>query len=126
MLPLHPPVLAFFERFCYSRKGFIELLQRDAREPETRYLQFSVQRPGDLIYIPQLLAHAVLNLDTGSPTILSGWDAATTTNQQIIIQILDEYTFGVCRGRWREIFRKKMFISFTRMGVFSSNRPSGK
>ena len=49
----------------------------------------------------------VLNVDTGSPTILFGWDAATTTNQQIIIQTLDEYTFGVRRGRWREVSRKK-------------------
>ena len=118
-----------FERCCHSRKGFIELLQRGLRERETRYLQFTVQCPGDFIYIPHLLAHAVLTvltLDTGSPTILSGWDAATTTNEQIITQTLDEYTFGARRGRWREIFREKRFISITRMGLFSSNRPSGK
>ena len=60
-----------------------------------------------MVYIPHLLAHAVLTLDTGSPTILSGWDAATTTNQQIINPTLDEYTFGVRRGKWREIFREK-------------------
>ena len=46
-------------------------------------------------------------MDTGSPTTLSGWDAAATTNQQIIIQILDEYTFGVRRAKWRENFREK-------------------
>ena len=65
-------------------------MQRGPRERESRYLQFTLQRPGDLIYIPHLLAHAVLILDTGSPTILSGWDAATTTNQPIILQTLDE------------------------------------
>ena len=58
-------------------------------------------------------------MDTGSPTILSGWDAATTTNQQIIIQTLDEYTFGVRRGKWREIFREKGLVAL-RKWVFSS------
>ena len=60
-----------------------------------------------MIYIPHLLAHAVITLGTGSPTILSGWDAATTRNQQIIIQTMDEYTFGVRHGKWLEIFHKK-------------------
>ena len=80
----------FFERCCHSPEGFEELMQRHPREGESRYLQFTLQRLGDLIYIPQLLAHALLTLDTGSPTNLSGWDAATTTNQQIIFQFLDE------------------------------------
>ena len=62
----------FFERCCHSPEGFIELLQRGPRERESRYLQFILQRPGDLIYIPHLLSNAVLTLDTGSPTILSG------------------------------------------------------
>ena len=96
----------FFERCCQSPEGFVELMQRGPRERESRFLQFTLQRPGDLISIPHLLAHAVLNLDTSSPTILSGWDAATTTNQQIILQTLDEYTVGVRRGKWREIFRE--------------------
>ena len=62
----------FFERCCHSPEGFIELMQRGSRERESRYLQFTFQRPGDLVCIPRLLAHAVLTLDTGSPTILSG------------------------------------------------------
>ena len=108
----------FFESCCHSPEGFIELMQRGPRELESRCLQFTLQRPGDLIYIPHLLARAVLTLDTGSPTILSGWDAATTTNQQIIIQTLDEYTFGVRRGKWREIFRKNVLVA-SREWVFS-------
>ena len=107
-----------FERCCQSPEGFIELMQRGPRERETRFLQFTLQRPGDLIYIPHLLAHAVLTLDTGSPTILSGRDPATTTNQQILYQTLDEYTFGVRRGKWLEIFRKKG-LSALRDWVFS-------
>ena len=83
-------------------------MQRGPRERESRYLQFTLQRPGDLNYIPHLLAQAVLTLDTGSPTILSGWDAATTRSHQIIIWTLDEYTFGVRRGKWLEIFREKV------------------
>ena len=93
-------------------------MQRGPRERESRYLQFNLQRPGDLIYIPHLLAHAVLTLDTGSPPILPGWDAAITTNQQIIVQTLDGYTFGKVRGKWREIFRKKV-LSAIREWVFS-------
>ena len=95
-------------------------MQRGPREREARYLHFTIQRPGDLIYIPNLLAHAVLTLDTGSPTILSGWDAATTSNQRVILQTLDECTFGVRRGKWREIFRKKG-LSALREWVFSSS-----
>ena len=99
----------FFKRCCHSPEGFIELMQHGPRERESRYLRFTLQRPGGLIYIPHLLVHAVLTLDTGSPTIFSGWDAATTSNQQVILQTLDEYAFGVRRGKWREIFRKKVF-----------------
>ena len=71
----------FVERCCHSPERFIELKQRGPRECETRFLQFTLQRPGDLIFIRHLLAHAVLTSDTDSPKILSGCDAATTTNQ---------------------------------------------
>ena len=54
----------FFERCHHSREGFLDLMQRGPRELETRYLQFTLQRPGDLIYVPHLIAHAVLTLDT--------------------------------------------------------------
>ena len=65
-------------------------MQPGPRERETRFLEFTLQRPGDWIYISHLLAHAVLTLDTGSSTTLSGWDVATTTtNQHIRIQTLD-------------------------------------
>ena len=49
----------FIERCCHSLEGFIELMQRGPREHESRNLKFTLQRPSDLIYIPQLLAHAV-------------------------------------------------------------------
>ena len=78
-----------FERCCHSPEGFKEVIQRGPREREAPYLRFTIQRPGDLVFIPHLLAHAVLTLDTGSPTFLSGWDAATTSNQQVIFQTLD-------------------------------------
>ena len=55
--------------------------------------------------MPHLLAHAVLILDTCSPSNLSEWDAGITTNQPIIIQTLNKYTFGVRRDKWRENFR---------------------
>ena len=116
----------FLERCCPSPEIYIELTQRGPRECETRCLQFTVQRPGDLICLPHLLTHTVFTLDTASPTILSRWDTATTTNQQILIQTMDESIFGVRRGKWCEISRKKTFISIKRMGVFSRNRPSGK
>ena len=50
--------------------------------------------------------------------ILSVWDTATTSIQQVIVQTLDEYTFGARRGKWRGIFRKKV-LSAIRVWVFS-------
>ena len=111
----------FFKRCCHSPEGFIELMQRGSREREACYLQFTLQRPGDLICFPHLLAHAALFLNTRSPTILSGWEAATTTNQQNIIQTLIESTFGVRHGKWREFFRKKC-LSALGEWVFSTAR----
>ena len=37
----------------------MELVQRGPLERETRYLQFTFQRPGDLNYIPHFLPNAV-------------------------------------------------------------------
>ena len=91
-----------------------------------RYSKFTLQHIGDFTYTPYLLAHAVLFLDTGSPTILSGWDAATISSLLNVFQTLAKYSFGVSRGKWREIVHKKKFISITRMGAFSRNRPSEK
>ena len=93
-------------------------MKRGPREREARYLQFTLQRTGDLIYLPHLLAHAVLTLDTGSPTIFSRWDAATTTNQQNTIQTLDEYTLGVRLSEWREYFPEQG-VSALREWVYS-------
>ena len=92
-------------------------MQRGPREREARYWRVTIQRPGYLIYFPDLLAHAVSTLDTGSPTILSRWDATTTSNRQSIFQTLVEYTFGVRRDKWCKIFRKK-FLSALRVWVF--------
>ena len=44
-----------FESCCHFPEGFIDLMQRGPREREARYLQFTIQRPGDLIYISHLL-----------------------------------------------------------------------
>ena len=87
-----------FERCCHSSECFIELMQRGPRQREALWLRFTIQRPGNSIYIPHLPAHAILTMDAGSPTISSTWDATTTSNQQIIFQVLDEFTFGERRG----------------------------
>ena len=93
-------------------------MQRGPREREAWFLLSTFQRHGDLIYIPHLLAPAVSTLDTGSTTILSGWDAATMSNEHVILQSLDEYTFGVRRGKWREVFRENC-LSALREWLFS-------
>ena len=98
-----------FERRCHSPEGFREVEQRGPLELWACFLRFTIQRPGNLIYIPHLLAYAVLTVDTRSPTILSGRDAATTSNQQVIFQTLDEYIFRVRRGKWREFSVKKVY-----------------
>ena len=43
------PGTRFFERCCHSPESFINLMQRGPRERESRSLQFTLQRPGDLI-----------------------------------------------------------------------------
>ena len=55
---------------------------------ERSYLRFVIQRLWDLIYVPSLRPHAVLALDTGQPTILSG-----VTLLPLRIQLSS-------RGRW--------------------------
>ena len=90
--------------------------RRGLREREALYLCFTNRRPGNLI--PIFFAHVLLTVHTGSPTILSRWDAATASNHLVILQTVDEYTFGVRRGKWREIFRKKT-LSALRELVFS-------
>ena len=62
----------FFESCYHSSEGFIEWIQRCHVERGVRHLQFTIQRPGDLISFHHLLAHVVLTLDAGSPTNLSG------------------------------------------------------
>ncbi|MEO1764958.1 MAG: hypothetical protein AAFR83_24090 [Cyanobacteria bacterium J06629_18] len=96
-----------FERCCTDVTNFLDLLQRGPRDKETRYLRVTIQRPGDLIYIPHLRPHAVLTIDTGKPAILSGWDACTIADVTIIKRLLDEFTLGVRRGTWRKIMRTK-------------------
>ena len=96
-----------FERCCDNVNSFLDLLQRGPREKEARCLRFTIQRPGDLIYIPPLRPHAVLTIDTGALTILSGWDASTISDSTIITRVLDEYTVGVRRGTWRKILRSQ-------------------
>ena len=59
-------------------------MQRGPLGREARCLPFALQRPGGLFYIPHLLTHAVLTTDTGSPTVLSAWDAADTSTEQIV------------------------------------------
>ena len=48
---------------------------------------------------PFFFAHALRTSDTGSSTISKAWDATTTINQQINIQISIEYTIGVRRTK---------------------------
>ena len=93
------------ERCCNIGNSVIDLFQRGPRNKEASYLRFTVQRPGDLIYIPILRPHAVLAIDTGKPTIFSGWDAATIADSSILIRTLDEYNIGLQRGTWRKFLR---------------------
>ena len=83
------------ERCCKNANSFIDFFQRGLREREASYLGFTIQRPGDLIYVPSLRPHAVLTLVTGEPTFLSGWDASTIADSTIITRTLDEYNVGV-------------------------------
>ena len=61
----------FRDRCCHSPEGLTESMQRGPREREAQNLRFTIQRHGDFIYFPHLVAHEGLILDTGSPRILS-------------------------------------------------------
>ena len=97
--------LRLLERCCNNANNIIELIQRGPRDKEAIYLMFTVQRPGDLSYIPSLRPHAVSTIDTGKPTILSGWDASTIADSFILIRTLDEYNIGLRRSTWRKVPR---------------------
>ena len=53
-----------FECCRYSPEGFEKSKQAGPRERETPCLQYTIHCHGDMIYIPHLLAHPVLTLDT--------------------------------------------------------------
>ena len=93
------------ELCCKTANSFFDFFQKGPREREASYLRFTIQRPGDLIYVPSLRPHAVLTLDTGKPTRLSEWDASTIADSTIITRTLDEYNVGVRRGTWWKILR---------------------
>ena len=96
---------SLLEGCCNIANSFIDFIQRGPREKESNYLGFTIQRLGDLNYIPNLRPHTVLTLDTGKPTILLGWDASTIADSTIIRRTLDEYIVGVRRGTWRKVLR---------------------
>ena len=112
------------ERCCNNAGSFIDFFQRGPREREASYLRFTIQRPGDLIYIPSLRAHAVLTFDTGKPTVLSGWDASTIAYSSIITRTLDEYNVGVRRSTWRKILRTQGREELRKWVFFASKGPS--
>ena len=64
MLPLQVPVLTYLNVVVTLLKALKKQMQRGPREREARYLRFTIQCPGNSIYIPHFLAHAVLTVDT--------------------------------------------------------------
>ena len=95
----------FLDRCCNNVNSSFDFCQRRLREKEAKYSRFTIQRWGDLIYVPSLRPQAGLTLDTSKPTILSGWDASTIADSTITTRTLDEYTVGVRRGTWKKILR---------------------
>ena len=83
----------------------IDFFQKGPREREASCPKFTIQRPGDLVFVPSLRPHALLTVDTGKPTILSGWDASIIADSTIIPRTLDKYNVRVRRGMWRKISR---------------------
>ena len=108
----------FFERCCDSPEGFYRI--NASWCPWTTrviYCLFSnVPAPWLIFHIFSLTPFYLWTLV--HQQLLSGWDAATTTNQQTTIHTLDKYTFDVRNCKWRESFRKKG-LSALREWVFS-------
>ena len=93
------------ERCCNNANNFIDFFQKRATCKGGELFKVYYSTAGGLIYIPSLRPHAILTLDTGKPTILSGWDASTITDTTIITKTLAEYNVGVRRGTWMKILR---------------------
>ena len=100
------------ERSLQTPPDFIHRMQRAPREKEAAGIQFAVQRPGDLLYVPHLTAHSVLTFDLGTTTILAGWDCCNISKENLIVQLFDNFSPGGTRERWREQFRLGGFDSF--------------
>ena len=66
----------------------------------------------DLRYVPHLTTHSVLTFDLRSTTILPGWDCCNISNENLIIQLFDNFSPGGTKERWREQFRLRGFDSF--------------
>ena len=77
-------------------------MQRDPRQHEAFFVQFTIQRLGNLIYILHILALAVLTSSSGAPAILSGLRYFFESAK--FFQCLDECSFGVRSGKCRKFF----------------------
>ena len=108
-----PPGTRVFESCLNCPGNSIEVEQIGLRQREACGFQLPIKRIGDLIYIPHLLVHASLILDTSSLTVSSGYDPACTTIQQTSVQTLDKCFLG-----WAtvggEFFSYKRFVSIVR------------
>ena len=91
---------------------FIHRMQRALREKEAAGIPFPVQRPGDLLYVPHLTTHSVLTFDLRTTTILAGWDCCNISNENLIVQLFDNFSPGGTKERWREQFRLGGFDKF--------------
>ena len=96
-----------FELCGKTPDNFTQIVLPGRGEKETRYTEFTLRCYSDSIHNCHIFPHVVLFLDSGLPTILSVWVAATATSQQIINQTLDKYTFGVRYCTWCKLFLLK-------------------
>ena len=111
---------------CNNVKIFIDLFQTWPRDKEAGYLRFTIQRPGDLMYVPSLRPYAVLTIDTGKSTTLSGWDASMLLRCGIINHHEDARRIqcGVTTWHVEEDVSDAGPRRITTVGVFSSEAPS--
>ena len=113
------PFLFFVKRGCFTGTFTTDAArlhsshaESAARERDSLYIQFAVQRPGDLIHVPHLTTHSVLTYDMGTTTISAGWDCCNISNEKLNVQLIDNFLPGVTKERWSAQFRLGGFDSF--------------
>ena len=103
-----------------SAETFFTRMERAPRDRKKTLLQFAIQRPGEMLYVPHLSTVSVLTPDLGTTTFLAGWNCCTKDDTKFITQSFGNFCSGAPRFKWRRQYRERLYEGLNRWG-FSSD-----